>query len=365
MEIMNLLFDIGHPGQVHLFRNAIKILQSRGHKVTVTVKEIPSAQQLLDAYGIPWLSLGRKFNSVVMKGLSQIRFNYRLWKIAMAHEIDIAVGSSITIAQVSAIHRMKSIILDDDDAEAVRLFSLFAHPFADTVLSPDALAHQRTHSRDIVYAGTHELFYLHPEYFHPDPAIPAAAGIDVSYPYFILRFVSGRAYHDIGGKWISMEEKIRLVKLLEKYGKVFITTEHEIEPELQQWQLKIAPEFIHHFIYYATMFVGDSQTMTSEAAILGTPALKCNSFAHRLSVPNMFEEKYDLCYAFQPDEFESMIAKIESLLVLDGLKNLWADKRDRFLKDSIDPTGFLVRFIEDYPRVRGRRLLQKQTEKLR
>jgi hypothetical protein len=79
----------------------------------------------------------------------------------------------------------------------------------------------------------------------------------------------------------------------------------------------------------------------------------------------MFEEKYDLCYAFQPDEFESMIAKIESLLVLDGLKNLWADKRDRFLKDSIDPTGFLVRFIEDYPRVRGRRLLQKQTEKLR
>ena len=359
---MNLLFDIGHPGQVHLFRNAIKILQSRGHRVTVTVKEIPSAQQLLDAYGIPWLSLGRKFNSVVMKGLSQIRFDYRLWGIARAYDIDIAVGSSITIAQVSAVHRMKSIILDDDDAEAVRLFSLFAHPFANTVLSPDALAHQRTHSRDVVYAGTHELFYLHPDCFTPDPSVPVKAGIDITLPYFILRFVSGRAYHDIGGKWISIEQKLRIVKLLGKYGKVFITTEHEIEPELQEWQLKIPPEFIHHLIYYATMFVGDSQTMTSEAAILGTPALKCNSFAHKLSVPNMLEEKYDLCYAFQPDEFDDMIAKMESLLNKDGIKQQWAKKRERFLSDSINPTDFLVRFIEDYPQGKAKRFLRKKTK---
>ena len=359
---MNLLFDIGHPGQVHLFRNAIKVLQSRGHRVTVTVKEIPSAQQLLDAYGIPWLSLGRKFNSVVMKGLSQIRFDHRLWGIARAYDIDIAVGSSITIAQVSAVHRMKSIILDDDDAEAVRLFSLFAHPFADTVLSPEALAHQRTHSRDVVYAGTHELFYLHPDFFTPDPSVPVKAGINITLPYFILRFVSGRAYHDIGGKWISIEQKLRIVKLLEKYGKVFITTEHEIEPELQEWQLKIPPEFIHHLIYYATMFVGDSQTMTSEAAILGTPALKCNSFAHKLSVPNMLEEKYGLCYAFQPDEFEVMIAKIESLLNMDGMKQQWASKRERFISDSINPTDFLVRFIENYPQCKGQRFLRIKAE---
>ena len=63
---MNLLFDIGHPGQVHLLRNAISILKSRGHDVTVTVKEIPSARKLLDAYGIPWLPLGHKYD---LKGI--------------------------------------------------------------------------------------------------------------------------------------------------------------------------------------------------------------------------------------------------------------------------------------------------------
>ncbi len=354
---MNLLFDIGHPGQVHLFRHAIRILKEKGHDVTVTVKEIASARQLLDAFGIEWLSTGRKFDSVWLKGLSQAAFNYRLWKIVREHDIDIAIGSSITIAHVSLFHRMKSILLDDDDAEAVRLFSLFAHPFADTVVSPAALAHQRTHRRDIVYEGTHELFYLHPHYFEPDPSVPLEAGIDISSPYFILRFVSGKAYHDKGERWLTMEQKLNIVRLLEKYGRVYITTERNIDPELRQWQLGIPPEKIHHLLFFATMFVGDSQTMTSEAAILGTPALKCNSFAHKLSVPNMLEKKYELCYAWQPEEFGLMFRKIEELLNTHGLKEIWGSRREKFLGESIDPTSWLVHFIESYdgikPRHRG------------
>jgi predicted glycosyltransferase len=346
---VNLLFDIGHPGQVHLFRNAIAILESGGHNVTVTVKDLPSARQLLDAYGIKWLPTGRKFDSLLLKGLSQAGYNYRLWQIARERNIDIAIGSSITVAHVSFIHRMRSIILDDDDAEAVRLFSLFAHPFAGTVLSPAALAHQRTHRRDIVYRGTHELFYLHPRYFSPDPSVPEKAGIDISQPFFVLRFVSGKAYHDKGEHWITLDQKLQTVRLLEHYGRVYITTERAIEPELAPWQLKVSPELIHHLLWYATMFIGDSQTMTSEAAILGTPALKCNSFAHKLSVPNMLEDKYDLCYAFQPAEFDKMLKKTGELLATAGLKELWQDKRARFLADTIDPTAYLVWFIENYP----------------
>lgn len=353
------MFDIGHPGQVHLFRNAIGILRERGHNITVTVKDLPSARQLLDACGIPWISLGKKYDALLLKGLSQARYNYRLWKIAREKKTDIAIGSSITIAHASLFHRMKSILLDDDDADAVKLFSMFAHPFADTVLSPAALARQRIHTRDIVYAGTHELFYLHPKWFTPDPSVPEKAGIDLSKPYFIARFVSGKAYHDRGERWITMEQKLRIIRLLENYGKVYITTERAIEPELERWQLKVAPELIHHMLSFATLFVGDSQTMTSEAAILGTPALKCNSFAHKLSVPNMLEDEYDLCYAFQPEEFELMMQKAQELLATPGLKQAWNMKRERFLAAMTDPTEYLVTFIENYP-VR-KRFLRKQS----
>lgn len=346
---MNILIDIGHPGQVHLFRYVIKQLQKKNHKVIVTVKDISSAKRLLEAFDIEYLSLGKKFDSVFLKGLSQIRYNFNLYRIAVQEKIDVAVGSSITIAHVSVVHKMKALVLDDDDAEVVKLFSLFAHPFADCILSPSALAHQRTGRKDHSYAGTHELFYLHPTYFTPDPSVLPEVGLKPDEPFFLVRFVSGKAYHDKGEKWMTNSQKMRIVKLLETDGKVLITTEREIEPEFQKWQLKISPERIHHLMYYATIFVGDSQTMTSEAAILGTPALKCNSFAHKLSIPNMLEEKYNLCYSYHPSEFEKMYSKISDLLHNSNLKVEWNKKKERFLGDSIDPTSFVVWFIENYP----------------
>jgi predicted glycosyltransferase len=99
---------------------------------------------------------------------------------------------------------------------------------------------------------------------------------------------------------------------------------------------------------YSSMFVGDSQTMTSEAAILGVPALKCNTFAGRLSVPNMLEDKYGLCYAYLPERFEDMLAQIRHLLDMpsESLHAEWQAKRQRMLHEMIDPTEFFINHIE-------------------
>ena len=346
---MNYLFDIVHPGQVHLFRHTIAILKEHVHKVFVTVKDIPSATVLLEKFGIEYISLGKKFNSIFLKGFSQIRYNYRLYKIARQENIDLGIGSSITVAHVSRFHKMKSIILDDDDPQAVKLFAKLAHPFAHCILSPEALAPHRKSYKDITYPGSHEVFYLHPNYFTPDPTILNALGIDVNETFFVLRFVAVKAYHDIGEEGLTLNQKLSIIEKVKPYGKVFITSEKKIEPELEQYQLKLSAEKIHHLLYYSAMFIGDSQTMTSEAGILGTPALKCNSFAHRLSLPNLLEEKYELCYAFSNDEFTNMIEKIDELLALKNLKAIWNGRKQRFIDDSIDPTAFLVWFIENYP----------------
>jgi hypothetical protein len=63
----------------------------------------------------------------------------------------------------------------------------------------------------------------------------------------------------------------------------------------------------------------------------------------------MLEDKYDLCYAFQPEEFDMMLARIEELLAMPDLKLKWKEKRERFLADMTDPTEFLVKLIESYP----------------
>jgi hypothetical protein len=347
---MNYLFDIGHPGQVHLFKHTIRILKEKDHNVIVTVKQIPSAIELLDKFGINYITLGKKFDSIFLKGFSQLKYNFKLFIIARKYKINLGIGSSITIAHVSRFHKMKSIILDDDDPQAVKLFANLAHPFAHSILSPNALALFRNSKKDITYFGSHELFYLHPKYFKPDISVLNELGLSIDKPFFILRFVAVKAYHDLGEEGLTLKQKQLIIEKIKEFGQVLITSEKAIEPELEQYKLTISPEKIHHLLYYAKMFIGDSQTMTSEAAILGTPALKCNSFAHRLSLPNLLENKYDLCYAFSNNEFDKMILKIDLLLNNKGLKAEWKTKANQFFEETIDTTSFLVWFIENYPK---------------
>ena len=119
---MNVLIDIGHPAHVHLFRNLYFELQKRGHNTIVTVKDIPSAVKLLTLFNIPFINLGKKSDSIAGKVLNQVLFNFRVWKIVNKNRIDIGIGTSFSLAQVSGLTKMKSIILDDDDDDVQPFF---------------------------------------------------------------------------------------------------------------------------------------------------------------------------------------------------------------------------------------------------
>ena len=343
---MNILLDVGHPAHVHLLRNAYHQLVADGNRVYVTTKDIPSVIHLLDIYGIPYVSFGSKHDGLLMKGWDQLRYNLKLWWMVWRKRIAIGVHG-ITVAQVSKFSPMKSILLDDDDDEVEPLYAKFGHPFADSILTPSSIIRKSKHN--IPVESYHELAYLHPNRFTPDPSVLQDAGVNEGEPYFILRFNAFKAHHDIGAEGLSIENKRRLVECLKKKGKVFITTERNIDDEFKPYQLKVSPERAHSLMYYATMFIGDSQTMTSEAAVLGTPAVKCNSFAGRLSVPNELEHKYGLCYSFLPEQQEAFFDKIEELLSMPNLKEEWRLRRDKMLSEKIDYTPFLTWFIENYP----------------
>lgn len=346
---MKLLVDIGHPAHVHLFRYLIKELKANGNEIIVTVRQIPKAIKLLELFKIPYILIGGKSDSIRGKLFRQILYDLKLLRIVNEKEIDIAIGSSITIAHVSFISKTISIISDDDDDEVQPLMTKFGHPFADLVLSPDVLKGKRKKKETIYYAGYHELAYLHPKRFIPDPLVLKEAGLTEGEKYFVLRFNSFKAHHDIGIKGLSIENKRMLVNVLLEYGKVFITTEREIEPEFEQYKISIPPHKIHSFLAYSTMFIGDSQTMTSEAAVLGIPSIRSNSFVRRISYIEEEEYKYGLTFGFKPYESERMFEKIKELLSYSDLKAEWQEKRQRMLADKIDVTAFMVWFIENYP----------------
>lgn len=345
---MKILIDIGHPAHVHYYRNLVKELEKNGCRVFWTVKDIPVAKRLLDHYGFQYMVLPKKADGLVGKVFKQLYYDITLLRLCIREKIDIAIGTSVSVAHVSKISHVKSILFDDDDDDVQPLVTRYVNPFADALLSPDALKGKRKRQDTIYYPGYHELAYLHPRRFVPDAGVLAEAGLSKSEPFFIMRFNVFKAHHDVGIKGLTIEQKLRLIELLEPHGKIFITTERDIEPELRQYQLKISPEKIHSLMAFATMFLGDSQTMTSEATLLGTPAIKCNSLAGRLSVPNQIE-RYGLCFSFSPQNFDKMFAKVKSLLSISGLKAEWQIKRNKMLEGKIDVTSFWCWFIQNYP----------------
>lgn len=344
---MKVLIDIAHPAHVHLLKGVYSGLVQKGFQVFVTVKDIPAAKSLLKQFQIPYFCMGAKKDSLAGKFLYQGRYTLQLLKLARMYKIDLCIGSSLTITHLKVIVGIPAIVFDDDDDAVEPLFAKLAHPFASVVLTPSAIV--RNTKNALYYSGYHELAYLHPGRFVSDVSVLNELGVQPGEAYFILRFNAFKAHHDVGAEGLSFGQKQQLVALLEANGRVFISTESDMEPVFKPYQLPVSPEKIHSVLSYATLFIGDSQTMTTEAALLGTPAIKLNTFAGKLSVPNELEEKYQLCYSYLPSQYDSFVEKIQHLLADSTIKKSWKIRRDALLADKIDVSSFFLWFIENYP----------------
>jgi hypothetical protein len=338
---MRILFEINHPGHFYLFRNTIDELIDRGNEIFIFARNnepIPALLKTRPAWQIKYI--GKRGRNIFQKALKQILFNTTAISFILKHKIDICAGVSVTMPQSAFITGRKSIVFDDDDRSVTPFFAFMSHTFAQQVFSPDCLENKSHKLKYTYYKGYHELAYLHPEIFFPDKSILTGQGLSPEQPYFLLRFNDFRAHHDIGQYGLSLDQKKQLIEHLKKYGKVLISTESESVPEFIKNNIIVHPSKIHHLLSYARLYIGESQTMASEAAILGTPAIRINTFKGRLSTLNELEHKYKLLYSYLPAEFDKALAMIDKLLKKDN-RELWLRKRNNMLNDKINVSRFI------------------------
>ena len=176
-----------------------------------------------------------------------------------------------------------------------------------------------------------------------------AVGLGLGDPFVVMRFVAWQAAHDRKHHGLDLATKRALVKEVEQYARVLITCESPLPEEFERYGIAAPPERIHDLLYYATLLIGDSQTMTTEAAVLGTPAIRCNSFVGPSDMANFIEleREYGLIYSFREPQ-EALNMSLE-LLSQPDLNEQWARKRESMLECKIDVTQFIVDFIENYP----------------
>lgn len=343
---MQILVAIGHPAHVHFFKNFIWEMRKRGHKVFINTVDKEITLDLLNKYNLEYEIYGKSASNFFEYVNLLLKGDIKTYETQRKHRIDVIVGiANIFGAHISIITKAKS--LSFTDTESARLSNMITVPFVNQIFTPSCFK-KDLGKKQIRYDGYHELAYLHPNYFVPNPEILKELGLNENDTFIIMRFVGWNATHDVGHRGLVLEDKINAAKEFEKYGRVFITSEKKLPEELEKYRITVSPEKIHHLLYYAKLLYGESATMASEAAVLGIHSIFCDSSGRGYTEEE--ETKYGLVYNFYDEDLmgKESLSKSLELLSDPDLKKKGREKRDRLLAEKIDVTKFMVDAVERY-----------------
>jgi len=246
----------------------------------------------------------------------------------------------VSIAPVGRLLRKPALVFYD--TEVATQTNRFVYPMASSVITPDCYG-APVRGNHITYPGYHELAYLHPDRFTPDAGKLGAFGLSSDEPFTVVRFVSWESSHDGGEVALNTAQKIALVERLQQHGRIVVSSEGRLPPSLESLRLSGPVEDIHHVLAYATLTVGESSTMASESAVLGTPAVHVAQTSR--GYIDDLETHYGLVEHFQPEGFDAALAVAEEAMVHPNPERVEI-ARSRMLAEKIDVTSWMLDYLE-------------------
>lgn len=330
-----LFFDIYHPVQALMLEPVIRELEGRGHETRVFARDKDVTLGLLEGFGIRPSILAKRRRGRVGSVVELVAREARMLRQALALRPAAIIGTSVHAARVGRASGAVSMVINDDDAAAVPLFVRLAYPLADVIATPACLAFEN-HPRQVTYRGNQQLFYLHPARFRPDPAIRSALGIGPTQRFGVIRLSALDAHHDVGVRGLGRPHLSELARRIPGDVVVFASLERPQDLPAGWRSIGLPPNRLHHVLAAADFFVGDGQSMTAEAAVLGTPALRLNDFVGRISYLKELES-YGLAFGFRPGQEHTLMAVLTDILEKRRPRASFEAARTRFLSDSVDP----------------------------
>lgn len=338
--------DIGHPANVHLFKYFFHEMRLKGWQGLFSVTDKEVTLNLLNAYALPYVVLGKNKPHLLAKLTSLIVVSYKFLRLLSEYKPDVILSrGSLHSALVSWIKGIPHIVLSD--TEGAGLLNKIAGKMASVILTSDS--YRSNHgARQIRYPSYHELAYLHPNRFVPNRGFLELLGLRENERFAFIRLVSWTAHHDVGQNGLCHANRLKLVNELQKSMRVFISSEGMPSPELAEHMLKLEPQLMHDLLFCADLVVSEGATVASESACLGTPTVYVNS--SQLGYTNDLA-KYGLLFSYTGSATDQRAAIAESIGIAtsNNFKRILADKRNKMLDNRIDLTAFLMWFVDDYP----------------
>jgi len=343
---MRILIDINHPAHVHYFRNFYKIMTAEGHEILVVSRNKEIEHRLLQLYGIPFVNRGKGQTGKFSKFFYLLYADLKLLSLAYRFKPDVFLNFLHPYpSHVARLLGKVSLVFSD--TEHAKLHHKLTVPFATKVLTPSCYRIDLG-KKHIRFSGYMELSYLHPNYFRPDPSVLSILNVRESDKFVIIRFVSWAAAHDFGHTGMTLENKRNAVMELSKHAKVFISSEGKLPDDLERFRIKIPFDKIHDALYYSSLLFGESATMASEAAVLGTPSVFIDNDGRGYTDEE--EYKYRLVNNFteREEDQERALCTASEIIQDNSGKEKHRKMRDALLSNCIDTTRFMIDEVLKY-----------------
>jgi predicted glycosyltransferase len=269
---LRVLFDLVHPANVLFFYHTMERLKAAGAQFRILSRHKDVLVPLLDDFGFehtPITTAGRGKLGLARELLSR---DLRLWQVAREFRPHVMVGyGGVAISHVGKLTGFPSISFYD--TEHANLQIRLTIPFISEWHVPESWRGLEVKGRTYRFRGGKQLAYLHPAHFRPSPEAALASGWDPSQDNFLVRTVAWRAAHDTGLSGLSRDRLAEIVAVLSARGKVHISAEGDLPPDLEFMRFRGSPSQFHHLLAHCRLCCGESVTIASEAVMLGVPAL--------------------------------------------------------------------------------------------
>ncbi|MGB0652767.1 MAG: hypothetical protein ACPGQL_06155 [Thermoplasmatota archaeon] len=283
------------PAQLHFYEAVANVLAERGHESVLLVRDYGETGALLQEKGLAHRQFAAAPRSKWGKVLALPGDVRRAARIMRQEKADVVSGFGTYDAYASTLARLPCVVFTDSEPRCnTRTFAIQVKmfmPFVDEVVTPsffrDDLGKKQRRVESIK-----EWAYLWPTRRNPAPR-PDFLGIPDDRPYALVRLNAFDAVHDAGVRGFDDRRLADLVGRLQEHMAVFISPEAQPPKGLEHLVLPGPRNAIHAVLEHASLLVTDTQTMASEAALLGTPTVRSNDFVGPNDMGNfiMLEER--------------------------------------------------------------------------
>jgi predicted glycosyltransferase len=346
---MRYLFLTNTPAHVHLYRHTVRRLDEQGHDVLVLGRDYGCTRDLLECYDLPHEIYG-VCETTKFSLLTELPSHFAsLFRQTLRYDPDLVFGIGSYAAPAGALARARVVLVTDSEPVAVDQF--VSRLLADAILTPYTFQ-KDLGNKHFEFRGFKETAYLHPEVFEADDSVRADLGVGPEERFALVRLNAFGSHHDVAHGGFTPDQRRTLLERLTEELTVFVSDEGggvDLSA-LDAQPFDVHPGRLHDALAESSLLVTDTQTMATEAALLGTPVIRSNSFVGDDDMGN-FQELAARDLVYNTDTFEDVLATAQQYATEETIEDDWKQRRDQFVGDLDNLTEILLDVAECEGRV--------------